>query len=99
MVRASEKTENCNLTIVGCYNTQKKWGSGGGSVGRAVTSNTRDLQFKSHHRQNFIYQLYNKPTEKTKIKTKMLGKAHLEKNIFGEISNTLHKPEEPWFSG
>ena len=25
------------------------WGSGGGSVGRATASNTRDLRFESHH--------------------------------------------------
>ena len=33
-------------------------GSGGGSVGRAVTSDTRDPWFESQHWQNFIYQLY-----------------------------------------
>ena len=31
------------------------YGSGGGSIGRAVTSDTRDQWFKSQHRQNFIY--------------------------------------------
>ena len=31
--------------------------SGGGSVGRAVASDTRDPWFKSQHRQSFIYQL------------------------------------------
>ena len=46
------------------------WGRGVGSVGRAVTSDTRDLRFKSCHRQNFIYQFYNRITEKTKIKKK-----------------------------
>ena len=30
-------------------------GSGFGSVGRAVASNTRGLQFKSSHQQKFIY--------------------------------------------
>ena len=34
------------------------WGSGRGSVGRAVASDTRDPRFESQHRQNFIYQLY-----------------------------------------
>ena len=38
-------------------------GSGCGSVGRAVTSDTRDLRFESKHRQNFIYQLYNRQDE------------------------------------
>ena len=32
-------------------------GSGGGSVGRAVASDTRDTLFESQHWQNFIYQL------------------------------------------
>ena len=39
-------------------------GSGCGSVGRAVAYDTRDLQFKSRHRQNFIYQLYNREDKK-----------------------------------
>ena len=34
-------------------------GSGGGSVGRAVTSDTRDPRFESQQWQNFIYQWYN----------------------------------------
>ena len=38
-------------------------GSGCGSVGRAAASYTRDLQFESRHRQNFIYQLYNRKDE------------------------------------
>ena len=38
-------------------------GSGCGSVGRAVASDTRDLRFKSRHWQNFIYQLYNRKDE------------------------------------
>ena len=32
-------------------------GSGCGSVGKAVASNTRGPQFKSSHRQKFIYIL------------------------------------------
>ena len=39
------------------------WGSGCGSVGRAVASDTRDPRFKSRHRQNLIYQLYNRKDE------------------------------------
>ena len=42
------------------------WGSGCGSVGRAVTSDTRDPRFESRHWQNFI----NCTIEKTKIKKK-----------------------------
>ena len=38
-------------------------GSGCGSVGRAVTSDSRDPRFESYHRQNFIYQLYNRKDE------------------------------------
>ena len=33
-------------------------GSGGGLIGRAVASDTRDLRFESQHRQNFINQSY-----------------------------------------
>ena len=49
--------------------------SGGGSVGRVVTSATRDAQFESQHRLYFIYQLYIF-IEKTKIKKKRPGLAH-----------------------
>ena len=38
-------------------------GSGCGSVGRAVASDTKDPRFKSRHPQNFIYQLYNRKDE------------------------------------
>ena len=52
---------------------------GGGSVGGAVASNTRGPGFESRHRQNFINQsqLYNRDTEKTKIKKKRPRMAHL----------------------
>ena len=30
------------------------WGSGCGSVGKAVTSDTRGPRFESHHRKSFI---------------------------------------------
>ena len=58
----------------------KKRGSGGGSVGRAVTSNTRDPRFESQYRQTLIYQLYIL-IEKMKIKKKRPGMAHLYKNL------------------
>ena len=32
---------------------------GGGSVGRAVATNTRDPRFEFQHRQTFIFQLYS----------------------------------------
>ena len=38
-------------------------GSGCGSVGRAVASDSRDPWFESRHRQNFIFQLYNRKDE------------------------------------
>ena len=42
-------------------------GSGCGSVGRAVTSDTRDPRFEPCHRRNFVYQficqLYNRKDE------------------------------------
>ena len=41
-------------------------GSGCGSVGRAVESNTRDTRFDSSHRQNFINLFTIKCIERTK---------------------------------
>ena len=38
-------------------------GSGCGSVGRAVASDTIDPRFESRHRQNLIYHLYNRKDE------------------------------------
>ena len=55
-------------------------GSGGGSAGRAVTSNTRDPQFKSRHWQNCKLKI-----EKTKIKKKRPGMAHLLKKCIGSL--------------
>ena len=52
------------------------WGSGCGSVGRAVASDTRDPQFETRHRQNFIYQLYNR---KEKNKKEARNGSYLEK--------------------
>ena len=49
------------------------WGSGGGSVGRAVASNARGPRFESSHRQSFLLDIYLftiKYIEKTKIKKK-----------------------------
>ena len=56
---------------------QLQRGSGGGSVGKAVASYTRDLRFKTCHRQNDIYQLYIQNTEKMKIKKKRAGMGYL----------------------
>ena len=53
------------------------WGSGCGSVGRAVTSNTRGPRFESSHRQKLIYILnyclLSTVYWKTKIKKKEDG--------------------------
>ena len=57
-------------------------GSGCGSVGRAVASDSRGPRFESHHRQkNYIEHFTVNCIEKTKIKKKRLGRAHfLKKN-------------------
>ena len=41
-------------------------GSGGGSVGRAVASDTSDPRFESQHRQSYIYQLQLNRKDKNK---------------------------------
>ena len=51
-------------------------GSSCGSVGRVVAPETRDWRFKSRHRQNLFT---NSTIEKTKIKKKRPGMAHLLK--------------------
>ena len=53
-------------------------GSGCGSVGRAVTSNTRDPRFESSQWQNFITDTstVENTEEKTKINKKGPGIAH-----------------------
>ena len=58
-------------------------GSGCGSVGRAVASDTRGPQFESSHRRTFIKNIYLpivNCTEKTKIKKKRPGTFHLKKH-------------------
>ena len=55
-------------------------GSGCGSVGRAVASNTRGPRFESSYWQTFILDIClfsEKCIEKTKIKKKMPRMAHL----------------------
>ena len=54
-------------------------GSGCGSVGRAVASDTRGPQFESSHWQTFISDIYLFTVnciEETKIKRKRLRMAH-----------------------
>ena len=63
------------------YKNNLSWGSGCGSVGRAVASDTKDPQFKSRHRQTFTKHLFTVHcVEKTKIKKKRPGMAHFLKN-------------------
>ena len=45
------------LCVCACRLTSSKQGSGCGSVGRAVASDTRGPRFDSSHRQKFIYTL------------------------------------------
>ena len=64
-------------------NKNKDSGSGCGSVGRAGTSDTRGLWFESSHWQIFIniehFVYCQLCIEKTKIKKKRPGMAHLKK--------------------
>ena len=62
-----------------CLNFFLHLGSGCGSVGRAATSNIRDLRFKPHHWQNFIIKLYNR---KDKNKEKEPRKGPSFKNFY-----------------
>ena len=56
------------------------WGSGCGSVGKAVDSDTRGPRFKSRHFQSFYWILFTvNCIEKTKIQKKCPGMAHLKK--------------------
>ena len=55
-----------------------KLGSGGGSVGRAVTSDTRDPQFRIPTLAQFILSFVH-IKEKTKIKKERPGMAHIKK--------------------
>ena len=67
----------CTFTATGVLSEAKLIplrGSGCGSVGRAVASDTRDPRFESRHRQTFIKHLFTVScVEKTKIKKKEAG--------------------------
>ena len=60
--------------LLNVFQSLMNTGSGGGYVGRAVASDSRDPRFKSCHRNFFIYQSNYR---KDKIKNKSLGLAHL----------------------
>ena len=53
---ASQRGQLCPY-VRGKANRLTRVGSGGGSVGRAVASSTRDPWFESQYRQSFIHQL------------------------------------------
>ena len=55
-------------------------GSGCGSVGRAVASNSGGPWFESSHQQKFILNIYCQLKKTTKIKKKRPGMAHFLKN-------------------
>ena len=64
-----------------CHIKSMHLGSGCGSVGRAVTFDTRGPRFDSSHRQNCIEHLFVNLSiinciEKMKINKKRLGMAH-----------------------
>ena len=40
------------------FDNKFKWGSGCGSVGRVVASDSRGPQFESSHRRKFILNIY-----------------------------------------
>ena len=64
---------------------KKVWGSGCGSVGRAVASDDRGPRFETSFRQTFIKNIYLFTVDcikKTKIKKKRPGMAHFKKKKF-----------------
>ena len=67
--------------------------SGCGSVGREVTSDTRDTRFDPHHRQNFIYlSIYQLNNRKDQNKKKRQGMTHrLKKCAFNEVSDGKYR--------
>ena len=56
-------------------------GSGCGSVGRAVASNSRGPRFKSRHRKKFIFNILLSNVLKRRNKEKEAGKVHCLKKI------------------
>ena len=56
-----------------------KVGTGGGSVGRGATSNSRGLRFESSHRENDTEYFLLFTVEKTNIKKKEAGNGSFKK--------------------
>ena len=83
MCKTSKWAVEANITDVFGKRDKRKWnfywGSGCGSAGRAVASNTRGLRFKSSHKQIYKEHLFTlKCIEKTKIKNREDGKVHFK---------------------
>ena len=65
-------------------------GSGCGSVGRVVASNSRGPQFESSHWQHFILNIIVNCIEKTKIKKQRPGMAHFfKKRVEDEVHSRI----------
>ena len=59
-------------------------GSGCGSVGWAVASDTKDPQFESHHQQNFIYQMF-KRKDKNKENQARIGPSSKKQSLYSNV--------------
>ena len=68
-------------------------GSGCGSVGRAVASDTRDPPFESRHQHNYINRFYNR-NDKNKEKEARNGPS-LKKNLLGVRSGVVDWQSAP----
>ena len=63
-------------------------GSGGGSIGRAVASNSRGPRFESSHRQKFILNIYCKLYWKDENKEKEAGNGPFSKKKKESLKQT-----------
>ena len=71
-----------------------KAGSGCGSVGRAVTSNSRGLRFESCHQQKFKFNILPSTVLKRQNKEKEAGKGPFKKRRYAEFVT----PYENWMN-
>ena len=65
------------------------WGSGGGSVGRAVASNSRGPRFESSNRQKITLNIYCQLYWKDENKEKESGMAHFNKKKWENEKKSL----------
>ena len=65
------------------------WGSGGGSVGRAVASDSRGPRFESSHQQKFISNIYCQLYWKDENKEKEAGNCPFFNNWFDFLGNWM----------